>query len=126
MTAEPGRPTDPESGWRRLDPIAARWHAVRAALAVPLPLIALAAGRFLERRLDSEIARIGAFVLAGMLVLGVARTIVWSRRFRFRLTDTTVETRAQVLTTATATCGRRMPLGERHPTARRYGNVMAR
>ena len=74
---------------------------------VEAPLSGGISGRFLERRLDSEIARIGAFVLAGMLVLGVARTIVWSRRFRFRLTDTTVETRAQVLTTAT----RVVPLG---------------
>jgi membrane protein YdbS with pleckstrin-like domain len=93
--------------WRALAPAAVRWHSLSAILLVPLPLIATVFVPLFAPSLDPALARTIAFGISGLLVLNVARTVVWFRRFRFRLTDSTAETRARVLGVTT----RVVPLG---------------
>ena len=88
-------------------PKAIRWHIIRSILLVPVPFAGSCLVSIFADDLDPQIVRASMLGLTAVFVLNVARTVVWSRRFRFRLTGSTVETQSQVLTSTT----RVVPLG---------------
>jgi membrane protein YdbS with pleckstrin-like domain len=98
--------SDQFAEWQGLAPVAVRWHVARAFTLVLVPF-ALGGVVALTRDLDPVVLRLGVLGLAALAVLNGVRTIVWARRFRFRLTATTVETRSRVLSETT----RLVPLG---------------
>jgi membrane protein YdbS with pleckstrin-like domain len=108
MTEEP-RPPDvnPFADWQPLAPAAVRWHVWWSLALLPLPALAWLFARVFVRALDPTLAAAAAGALFALCALNVVRTIVWTRRFRFRLTATTAETSARFLTQTT----RMVPLG---------------
>jgi membrane protein YdbS with pleckstrin-like domain len=58
-------------------------------------------------KITQKTAFVAGLIVTGLLVLNVVRTFAWARRFRYRLTASTVETRSFVLSVTT----RIVPLG---------------
>jgi hypothetical protein len=107
MTGDPEGLPDPFADWRGLAPVAVRWRCARAALLALVPVAGFLVAPLVLRDVRPAVTRGVAAGLAAILTLNVARTLVWSRRFRFRLTGTTAETRARVIGETT----RVVPLG---------------
>lgn len=107
MADVPGLEPNPFGEWQGLAPAAIRWHIIWSVLLVPLPFAGSCLVSVFARDLDPKIVRVSVLGLVLLCVLNVVRTVVWARRFRFRLTGSTVETRSQVLTSTT----RVVPLG---------------
>jgi membrane protein YdbS with pleckstrin-like domain len=104
---EAGPDVHPFEDWQPLAKNAARWHVAWSAVLVLLVPAAYGLVRLFARKLDRESVRAGAAALLVLLLLNVVRTFVWMKRFRYRITPSTVETRSIVLSVTT----RVVPLG---------------
>jgi membrane protein YdbS with pleckstrin-like domain len=103
-----GPTSSPETeAWMPLAGAAVRCHLLGSLLLVPVPLIAWPVVLFFSHGPDHRLVAAGALGLTALFILNALRSFIWTRRFRFRVAATTVETRTGVITHA----HRVVPLG---------------